>query len=273
MSLLNSCRVGLVVGCLPFSAVADEPYSLFNPVPAGSLRPISADRPDGTESPFTVDAGHLQIETSIVDYSSDDDGRGGDVQVITFFETNAKVGLTRAMDLQFVFAPYVEADDPAATSDAVGVSGLTVRSKINLWGNDGGQTAFGIMPFVNIPAGTQTGGDEVEGGVIAMLGWDVGQTWGLGFQVELDALHDPDDGDHDLHVGHTAVLGFDLVGPWGAYVEYIGNAPTDGSYEAQFSGGVTLGLDDDLVLDVGVRVGLNDAAEDVGVFTGFTWRH
>ena len=33
-------------------------YNLFNPVPENLMRDLSPDRPDVTESPFTVDAGH-----------------------------------------------------------------------------------------------------------------------------------------------------------------------------------------------------------------------
>ena len=40
-------------------------YTLFNPTPRDRLREMSTDRPDKTESPFTVDAGHFQIETLV----------------------------------------------------------------------------------------------------------------------------------------------------------------------------------------------------------------
>src|SRR5687767_13300570 len=41
-------------------------YTLFNPVPRDMRRELSPDRPDRTESPFTVDAGHVQVELSFV---------------------------------------------------------------------------------------------------------------------------------------------------------------------------------------------------------------
>ena len=36
-------------------------YTLFNPTPPQWLREMSTDRPDKTESPYTVDAVHFQI--------------------------------------------------------------------------------------------------------------------------------------------------------------------------------------------------------------------
>ena len=37
-------------------------YNLFNPTPDEYMREMSPDRPDKTDSPFTVDAGHFQLE-------------------------------------------------------------------------------------------------------------------------------------------------------------------------------------------------------------------
>src|SRR5688572_5942243 len=37
-------------------------YHLFNPTPRAQMREMSTDRPDQTESPYTVDAGHVQVE-------------------------------------------------------------------------------------------------------------------------------------------------------------------------------------------------------------------
>ena len=38
-------------------------YTLFNPTPAKCMREFDPDRPDITDSPFTIDAGHIQFET------------------------------------------------------------------------------------------------------------------------------------------------------------------------------------------------------------------
>lgn len=43
-------------------------YHLFNPTPQELMREMSTDRPDKTESAYTVDAGHYQIEMSVLGY-------------------------------------------------------------------------------------------------------------------------------------------------------------------------------------------------------------
>src|SRR5687768_7839887 len=59
---------------LPLAAAfaADKSgYHLFNSTPREQMREMSTDRPDKTESPYTVDAGHFQIEMDLFSYSYD----------------------------------------------------------------------------------------------------------------------------------------------------------------------------------------------------------
>ena len=65
----------LAVGAAMLAATADaassadkSQYSLFNPMPDRLLRDLTTDRPDITESPFTVDAARIQIETNLFGY-------------------------------------------------------------------------------------------------------------------------------------------------------------------------------------------------------------
>ena len=63
-------------------------YTLFNPTPRDLWRPMSADRPDFTESPITVDAGAVQVELSFLDYASN-----GDENALSVAPVNIKLGL------------------------------------------------------------------------------------------------------------------------------------------------------------------------------------
>ena len=257
-------------------AFAQNEYHLFNPKPADELRPLAADRPDATESPITVDPGHVQIEFSFVDYSTDND-LGSDDTAWSIFDTNLKLGLTENVDLQFIFAAYTEQrSNPTGgpSSTVNGFGDVTLRTKINLWGNAGGETAFGIMPFIKITVETELSNGKVEGGFIAMMGWDVGETWGLGFQGEIDLVYDDGDSEYDAEFLHTVVLGVDLIDPLGGYVEYVGILSTDADvrYQALASFGLTYEVNANLVFDIGAQVGPNEDANDLNLFTGMTIR-
>ncbi|MEM9079703.1 MAG: transporter [Verrucomicrobiota bacterium] len=251
----------LFLGSLPLLS-----NSLFDPVPSDQLRDLSADRPDATESPITVDAGHIQIETSIYDFRHNNDDESH-----TFGAINFKLGLTDNSDIQFVFDAYTR-EDLAASGGSEGFSDLTVRYKYNLWGNDGGDSALALFPFVKIPTGGDLSNDEWEGGLIVPFGTDLAEDIGLGLMAEIDYVFDEDTGDHNFEFLHTAVLGFDLTEQIGLFTEYIGIAAED-RYEAYFAGGLTYAVHENLLLDCGAQIGLNAHAEDLGLFTGFTVRY
>jgi hypothetical protein len=243
-------------------------YSLFNPTPRDLWRPLSADRPDFTESPITVDAGAVQVELSFVDYARD-----GDRNALSVAPANIKVGLLNDVDLQFVFDPYVDSDDGMTTSSGSG--DLQFRLKINLWGNDGGATAFAFMPFITVPTGADgISSDHVEGGLIFPFAMDLTDDVGLGLMFETDFVYDDQDDGYDTEFVGTGVVGLDVTSEFGLYLEGIGITSTDSDVDFRgiLGGGLTYSITDDLVLDAGVNVGLTGDTDDVNVFTGITVR-
>lgn len=249
----------------------DRPYSLWNPKPRELRRDLSADRPDATESPFPVDPGAVQIELSVVEYAYEDED-GAATHAFSFAPINLKLGLTERADLQLLFNPYerVEMD---GTGDADGVGSFGVRSKISLWGLEGGRSAGALLPYVVFPTGDRdVSASRVEWGVVLPVSFSLGGGWDLGAQAEIGFSHDGNG--YDTTVSHTAVVGHDIVGDLAGYLEYIGDANIDrGHYSPSVSAGLTYALDADTQLDLGVVVGLdNPRTEDLRVFAGVTLR-
>lgn len=243
------------------------PWTLLNPTPRELMRPLSTDRPDTTESPYTVDAGHVQIEMSVIEYGRDD---GNDSY--SYAPINLKIGILEHVDLQFLFEPYLREQGDEGTHGGVGASGL--RAKFNLFGNDGGPTALALMPFVIFPTGDDdVSASEVEFGLIVPLALELNERLGLGLMAQFDYLTD-DEGGREFVFVHTSVLGYDLTDSIGVFLEYIGEVGSDefSEYAASVSTGLTHGTGPDVQLDLGITAGLNEAAEDFAVFTGITLR-
>ena len=74
-------------------------YWLFDPVPDDQMRDFSTDRPPKAYVPFTVDAGHFQYETDIVNFA---DQANGPTRTNTLLAPNPtlKFGLTNNTDLE-----------------------------------------------------------------------------------------------------------------------------------------------------------------------------
>jgi hypothetical protein len=157
---------------MPEQAVSKDKshHTIFDPMPGDLMRELTPDRPDKTESPYTLDAGHFQLEMGVANFALNDSA-GVRTRAWNIAPLNIKIGLLNNVDLQFVFDDYlwVHTHDRVArrTTTQSGVGDFTPRLKINFWGNDGGPTALGFLPFVKFPTNSdQLGNNSVEGGAL-----------------------------------------------------------------------------------------------------------
>ncbi len=69
-SAMRVAVCGIWIAALCGGALADDKsgYTLLNPTPRNLMREMTTDRPDITEVPFTVDAGHFQTESTLFGY-------------------------------------------------------------------------------------------------------------------------------------------------------------------------------------------------------------
>ncbi|MBX3406763.1 MAG: transporter [Phycisphaeraceae bacterium] len=237
-----------------------------------SARPLSADRPDVTESPYTVEPGRAQVEFSFAEWTRDDDGARTDRWSLA--PMNIKIGLTERVEAQLLLAPWSWIDEHGADhADGPGPAGL--RFKLNLWGNDGGDTALAVMPFVVFPVGDPAFAPErIEGGLIVPFAMELDWGFSLGLMAEFDFVWDADDRVYDLEFVHSAALGRDLFGDLGGFIEYVGVlAARRGDYQASANAGLTLGIGPDVQLDCGIGIGLTESADDLRLFAGMTVRY
>jgi hypothetical protein len=245
-------------------------YHLFHPTPNSLLREMSTDRPDVTESPYSVDAGHLQIEMDVVAYGRDRHTleRDGGGESWSFAHTNVKLGLTNWADLQVVVPVHHH-----IRGGPKGFGDLIVRFKANLWGNDGGDTAFAVMPFIKLPTADEgLGNDEVEGGIIIPFAAALPNDWSFGAMLEIDFLDD-EGGGRKTDFVTSFTFSHAIAGDLGGYVEFVSTAGTDTDWAATFNTGLTYGVSENFQLDAGVNLGLTRSAEDVTTFLGFSYRY
>ena len=249
------------------------------PTAALAERELTSDRPDATESPFTVEPGRVQLEASLAQYTHDrHNAERADVRVTAWAVApfNLRVGLTPTSEIQFVVDSYldvkVEDRDEGATERLRGFGDVTLRAKWNLWGNDGGPSAFGVMPFVKLPTARDgLGNDRVEGGVILPFAKELSGGWGFAAMTELDVVRNVDDDSYAPRWINTATVGRDLTERLGFFVE-LATDVGEGSPVISGNGGFTYAINKDLQLDLGVNIGLSRAADDLSVFAGFVSR-
>lgn len=252
----------------------EKKYSLFNPVPKEKMRQMSTDRPDVTESPYSVDAGHFQLETDL--FKTSRNKQDGITSVENEINSaNLKLGLTRNTDLQLIVSSYAQAYEKNAAGTKFnrteGFGDLTLRLKYNLWGNDGGKTAFAMMPYVNFP--TSKDNHYTEPGIVFPLGVDLGNDFSLGTQAQFDLLKSTGRSGYHASILQSVALGKELTEALETFVEsfYVYDFE-EKKAQVFFDGGLAFSITPNVKLDAGFNLGLTKNTDKV-YFIGFSFRY
>jgi hypothetical protein len=260
-------------------------YTLFNPTPDKLLRDMTTDRPDITESPFTVDAGRVQVETNLFGYfrsRPDENGTVTDSYDVAI--TNVRIGLTNHVELSLVWQPYgfVRAREvnPVKVTHQSGIGRIDVRGKINLWGNDKfekpGDTALALLPFVVLPTDRDNGisPQYVDPGLIVPYAIKLSDKFALGVNGALFYFREDATTSYHMEYLASASLSYEWNDKFGTYYEVAGRFHTqDPRGDVVVLGtGFTYKLRKDLQLDGGVNFGVTPASDRINPFVGLSAR-
>ena len=242
-----------------------QQYHLFNPAPREQMRGFETDRPDLTESAYTVDAGHFQLETDL--FATARSSVNGIKSTQNSFNVfNLKFGLTNSLDIHLIAETFVDEGSSGTTSS---FGSFTIRAKQNIWGNDQGKTALAILPYVNIPT---VSGEKVSGGLVVPFGMSLANDWGFGTQVQFDFVEDEIGNNSHLNFSASAVLAHPLIGNIDFFVETLIARESELKITEYFlNGGVVYKLSENVKFDAGVNYGLKEISPKI-YFVGFSFR-
>src|SRR5215469_18093863 len=238
-----------------------DKYWLCDPTPDTELRSFNTDRPTKSDVPYTVDAGHFQYETDLINYAHQQTG-GVRTDTLLIPNPTLKLGLTNDTDVEVNIAfATLHMINGRMTRDISGPSDLFFRVKTNIWGNDGGSSAFGLIPFIRLPtAPAGLGNQAVEGGVIAPLSISLPDKFTLLFNGELDALHDNAGSGYHPNLIALANLSREIVKDVTLYAELwtdVNADPEHGQTQFSFDTAIAWKIQSNLQADLGLNIGLN----------------
>lgn len=232
------------------------------------LRELTTDRPDATESPFTVDRGHVQLEMDVASYTRNrlDGVRTTEWAWAPF---NLRYGLTPTIEAGIFVVPQIRVTEQprgAAKTRTTGVGDTTLRMKKNFQGNDGGGTAYGIMADLKLPtAANGLGNDHTEGALTFPVAYEVGAGWEGAAMTSIEFAH-TGNGRRTIWV-NTITFAREIGRNLGGFLE-LTSAAGDGAHVATFNCGLTRPIGPAVQLDCGVNVGVSRTAPDLTVFAG-----
>jgi hypothetical protein len=206
-------------------------YTRFNPTPDHLLRDLTTDRPDTTEAPFTVDAGHVQIECTLVGFTrSARDSDGTFTDSIELGTTNVRIGLTGWADAGFIWRPlasYARTTNRAAASSRRASAGWSCgpRSTCGATSRRPGTRPAGVRCAPHRPR-QRVSPEFAEGGLIVPDAIKLTDKLGLGLSAGVSWVEGEAGRDHAEYLA-SASLGVDWSEKLGSYYEVAGRFNTD----------------------------------------------
>lgn len=251
-------------------------FDLFHPVPRNRLRPLRPDRPGVTESPFTVDAGHFQVEMDGLRLinSRDDDQRSREFKAAY---TNLKLGLSRRTDVQLEVPLYkISKDRTVGESDwerHTGFGDMALRVKHNFLGDDqDGPIATSIVGYVRFPTGGQTGSGAAEYGLIVPVNIELPHKFNLDLQLESDLEYDRDMSRRYVQLMPSIALDHEFTDVFSFLVEGVTQWDTKhNGWRTTVNLAPIFTVNENLQLDFGAHFALNRET-DREFFVGFSFR-
>jgi len=262
-------------------------YTLWNPTPSDQMRDMDTDRPNKTNTPHTIDAGHLQVETGPVDslyFRDKSTGADARTQTWSLGQFNLRLGVLNNLEVNAGVTSYVfqhfHDNLTGQTSRQSGLGDTIVGGKLNLWGNDGADgawaTALGIQPQVKLPTARRdlgTGHTEVVVGVPFSLNLP-GEVH-LGLQTTPGWVRNADNTGYVTGWQNSITVDRVFFTQWDVYAEYWSQVTTERHREGQ--GTVDLGviyqMTRNLSWDTGVNLGINKSSPTVEWTVGVSLRY
>jgi len=254
-------------------------YTLLNPTPDDEMRKFAPDRPTKGFSVRTIDAGHVEVEMDSFNetYSRD---LGVITRSIQTLDPNVRIGITNwaELDVQFngLQSSRSETESGAPVAQGAGFGDVVLRTKMNLFGNDDGPVGLAIIPYIKVPSSAPViSNGAVERGLIVPLALRLPQDYLVTLMTEVDALKD-DLNHREANFVNLVGVSHPIPGIEGAnaMVELFSSVGADRATSPiyTFDLGMNYRLDKHTFLDVGLNLGLNNAAPKVQVYTGISAR-
>jgi len=266
---------------LPDVATPDKSgYNLFNPTPDDEMRKFTPDRPAKGFSVRTIDAGHFELETDLVNYTTSND-QGVITRNWQALDPTMKVGLTNWMDFEVQFNGLQTSQSfDGASGDKLlngtGFGDVLLRTKMNMFGNDSGFAGLALIPYVKLPSSAPViSNGAVEGGLIVPLALRP-DDFIITLMTEVDVLKTATGDGRYANFVNLVGVSHPIPGLDGANatVELFSSAGTDPATPPVYTFDLAANyrLDQHTIIDVGLNLGLNIAAPRVQVYSGISFR-
>ena len=237
---------------------------------------LQTDRPDFVEASTTVGKGVLQIESGYTYIRNNDPGDNSITH--SAGEVLFRYGVLEDwLELRlgvFPFSQKQSVPSPAVTHN--GLDDLYLGVKLGLTPQEGFWPEMALVPQMTVP----TGHDSVTAGKVLagmnwLYGWDVTDFIAIGASTQFNSAVDGGTSRTYTEWAQAVTINYNLAEKVGGYTEYFGFYPSGASaarVQHYMDAGLTYRLTPDMQFDIRAGIGLNGAADDYFIGSGYSIR-
>ena len=250
-------------------------YHLFNRTPDSLLRPMTTDRPDITETPYTVDAGRFQFEFDLFNIFRHPIEGGKKETDFLFLNGFLKAGLTHRSEIQIQLSAwqmhFPQLKDKGDEKMYQGFGDIGARYKYNLKGNDVDGLALAIMPSLMVPLRNRASEGYYVPGVNFIWGKEFANDLEIGGQAEYHVLFNENFELSADEIWMVALIGIPLGNRFEWFVESANIFSNTNRPRPLLNTGIIYEVNANFLLDFAFQYGLNRHAHE-SIFLGFSYR-
>jgi hypothetical protein len=250
------------------------------PALAEDKHQLCSERPGLTTNECVIEAGHVQLETGLADWTLERQA-GGRTDTLLIGDTLVRIGVGGDLELRVGWTPfgYVRDREGGAIDRYRRAGDVTIGLKRNLidaqkHGDIG--LSLAVIPFATLPVGrAPVGAGDWSTGLQLPVGYRISKTFKLEFTPIVNAAVDKDGSGR--HLQYSGALGgkLDITDAISAQAEIEllrDDDPDEQERGTQKIAGISVGLqpDDRTQFDLGTNIGLDRRAPDIEIAAGVT---
>lgn len=231
---------------------------------------IITDRPDATESAYTVGLGNFQLETGGIYQTNHDNGINE--KNYTLNTSLLRYGLSQNFELRLGW-DYVYNTiqaQPNIDDSLKGFNPFLIGFKTDITNENGLIPQIALLGHLYLPFTASNDFKPDSTGIEFIFSFDHTLTNNSGFSYNLGAGIEP--GTNEISYLYTMAYGYDITDSIGFYAELYGNFPENSSAVHNWDAGFTYLPNNNLQFDLTVGTGISSNATDLLFSTGLSYR-
>jgi hypothetical protein len=244
------------------------------------LRPISSERPSKSDNPLTLNQHQIQLESSLFSNVFDKNKSQKIIRRNLFDFSMLRYGISDSFEVQlidnFLFSA-IKNNKQKIKDNNINNGDKFLRLKYNILGNDLQKFGLAITTFNKIyTADNPLAKEQLQSGIVTPFSYNISSDYSIGGMLQINYYRDNKviGKNHFFGIINSYYLSRNFTDKFSSYIEFysltINNKKNIVKNYLDF--GTNYIINQNIKIDAGINFGINDSADNLQIFSGFTTR-